>query len=66
MFSSDNSLIPLSNQLHRGTSPVKVFEFYGLVDQGKYRNTFQTDLSVPGEVAMVTNPPYLTFDVPEV
>ena len=39
------------------TSPVKVFEFYGLVDQGKYRNTFQTDLSSPGEVAMVTNRP---------
>ena len=44
------SLIPLSNQLHRGTSPVKVFEFYGLVDQGKYRNTFQTDLSYPGKL----------------
>ena len=42
--------IPLSNQLHRGTSPVKVFEFYGLVDQGKYRNTFQTDLSYPGKL----------------
>ena len=37
----------------------KVLEFYGLVD---YRNTFQTDLQFPGEVALVTNPPYLTFD----
>ena len=43
-------LIPLSNQLRRGTSPVKVFEFYGLVDRGKYRNTFQTDLSYPGKL----------------
>ena len=60
------SLIPLSNQLHRGTSPVKAYTFYGLVDWGKYWNTFQTDLSFTGEVAMVTNPPNPSFDVPEV
>ena len=58
--------IPLSNQLHRGTSPVKAYTFYGLVDWGKYWNTFQTDLSFTGEVAMVTNPPNPSFDVPEV
>ena len=49
--------------IHRGTSPVKAYKFYGLVDWGKY--PFQTDLSFPGEVA-VTNPPNPSFDVPEV
>ena len=41
---------------------MKAYKFYGLIDRGKYRNTFQTDLSFPREVAMVTNP---TFNAPK-
>ena len=43
---------------------MKTYNFYGLVDRGKYRNTFHTDLRSPEKLLPLgTNP---TFDVPKV
>ena len=42
--------------IFKPTFPVKAYKFVRLVDRGKYRNTFQTDLSSLGKLPWLRSP----------